>query len=198
MNQILVNGKPIDYTASPELPMPALMERLRHDFNSDASVISSIRIDGAEIDEEREEAIGALRVADVDSIEIFTAHPRELAEETLQSLIEFSTYLESLSRNAGAKLESGHAPRHEFLRLIDGVQTFTEALLQAKQILHVGILEPVNILEADLTSILKDLVQFTEGGQRDYVIDLLKNHLPLNLGEWRTQGIPTLIRARDS
>ena len=84
------------------------------------------------------------------------------------------------------------------MRLLDGVQTFTEALLQAKQILHVGILDPINILEADLTSIFRDLMQFTESGQREYVIDLLLNHLPLNLEEWRRDGIPTLIRARDS
>lgn len=198
MNQLLVNGKPVDYNASPEQPIQDLMERIRHDFNSDASVISSIRINGAEIDEEREEAISLLKVGDIDSIEIFTAHPRELAEETLQSLIEFTSHLELLSRNAGAKLEAGHAPRHEFMRLIDGVQTFTDALLQAKQILHVGILEPVNVLEADLTSIFKDLVQFTESGQREYVIDLLQNHLPANLEEWRRLGIPALIRSRDS
>jgi len=198
MNHLLVNGKPIDYAASQDTPIQELMERIRHDFNSDASVISSIRIDGNEVDEEREEAISTLKVADIDSIEILTAHPRELAEETLQSLMEFTSHLELLSKNAGAKLVAGHAPRHEFLRLLDGVQTFTEALLQAKQILHVGLLEPVNLLEADLTSILKDLIQFTESGQKEYVIDLLQTHLPLNLEDWRREGIPTLIRSRDS
>lgn len=198
MNHLLLNGKPIDYATSPDQPIQELMERIRHDFNSDAAVISSIRINGTEIDEEREEAIGLLKVGDIHSIEVLTAHPRELAEETLQSLIEFTSHLELLSRNAGAKLEAGHAPRHEFMRLIDGVQTFTDALLQAKQILRVGILEPVNVLEADLASIFKDLVQFTESGQREYVIDLLQSHLPLNLADWRREGIPTLIRARDS
>jgi hypothetical protein len=198
MNHLKVNGKPIDYAAAPDQPMPELMERIRHDFNSDAAVISSIRIDGTELDEDIEHAIGDLKVADIGSIEIFTAHPRELAEETLQSLIEFTSHLELLSRNAGAKLLAGQAPKHEFMRLIDGVQTFTDALLQARQILHVGRLEPITMLEADLTSILKDLVQFTESGDRDYVIDLLQNHLPLNLVDWREKGIPTLIRSRDS
>lgn len=198
MNDLKVNGKPIDYAAAPDQPMPELMERIRHDFNSDAAVISSIRIDGTEVDEDIEQAIGSLKASDIGSIEVFTAHPRELAEETLQSLIEFTSHLELLSRNAGAKLVAGQSPRHEFMRLIDGVQTFTEALLQSRQILHVGILEPVTMLEADLTSILKDLVQFTESGDREYVIELLQNHLPLNLTDWRQSGIPALIRARDS
>jgi hypothetical protein len=198
MNHLKVNGKPIDYAAAPEQSMPELMERIRHDFNSDAAVISSIRIDGTEVDEDIEAAIGALKVSDIGSIEIFTAHPRELAEETLQSLLEFTSHLELLSRNAGAKLVAGLAPKHEFMRLIDGIQTFSDALLQSRQILHVGRLEAVAILEADLASLLKDLVQFTESGDRDYVIDLLQNHLPLNLADWRGTGIPTLIRSRDS
>jgi hypothetical protein len=41
-------------------------------------------------------------------------------------------------------------------------------------------------------------VQFTESGQKDYVVELLQTHLPLNLEDWRRDGIPTLIRARDS
>jgi hypothetical protein len=198
MNHLKLNGKPIDYAAAPDQPVPELVERIRHDFNSDAAVISSIRIDGAELDESVEQAIGGLRVADIGSIEIFTAHPRELAEETLQSLIEFTSHLESLSRNAAAKLAEGQAPKHEFSRLIDGIETFTDALLQARQILHVGRLDPINVLEADMTSILKDLVQYTEAGERDYVIDLLNHHLPLNLTDWRDTGIPALIRSRDS
>lgn len=198
MSLIKVNGKSVDYSAAPDQSLPELMERIRHDFNSEAAVISSIRIDGNEVDEEREAAIGGLRVADIGTIEVFTAHPRELAEETLQSLLEFTSHLELLSRNAGAKLNAGQAPKQEFMRLIDGVQTFTDALGQAKQILRVGRLEPVNVLEVDLTSILKDLVQYTEAGNREYVIDLLLNHLPANLTDWRVSGIPTLIRARDS
>jgi hypothetical protein len=198
MNHLLVNGKQIEYATSPEQPVQELMERIRHDFNADAAVISCIRIDGNEVDEATENAIGNLKVADINSIEIFTAHPRELAEETLQSLFEFTSHLEALSRTAGAKLAEGHPPKQEFSRLLDGVETFSDALLQAKQILRIGRLDPVNVLEADLSSILKDLVQFTESGQRDYVVDLLLQHLPLNLAEWRSQGIPSLIRARDS
>jgi hypothetical protein len=197
MNHLLVNGKPIDYSTSQDQLVQEFMEKIRHDFNSEASVISSIRINGQEINEEEEEALSNLTVADIQSVEIFTAHPRELAEETLQSLMEFTSHLELLSRNAGAKLEAGQVPP-EFMRLVDGIETFTDALLQTKQILRVGLMEPVNMLEADLASILKDLLQFTESGQREYVIDLLQSHLPLNLADWRNQGIPTLIRARDS
>lgn len=199
MNHLLqVNGRPVNYATSPEQPLQELMVRLRHDFNSDATVISSIRIDGNEMDEATENAIGNLKVADIRSIEIFTAHPRELAEETLQSLLEFTGHLEGLSQNAGAMLQEGRPPKHEFARLLDGLDTFSEALLQAKQILRVGQLDPINILEADLASILKDLVHFTEKQQLDYVIDLLTIHLPKNLSEWRNQGIPALIRSRDS
>jgi hypothetical protein len=197
MNHISVNGKAIDYAIVPDQQVSELIERVRHDFNSDNALISCIRINGQELNGEDEDAIASLPVSQIESLEIITTHPRELAEETLQSLIEFTMHLESFSRQAADHLEKGKFP-HEFVKLVEGIQTFTDALMGVKQILRVGIMEPINVLEADMGSILKDLVQFAEGGQREYVVDLMRNHLPLNLEDWRREGIPALIRARDS
>jgi hypothetical protein len=68
----------------------------------------------------------------------------------------------------------------------------------AKQILRVGVMPSVNLLEVDLHSVLKDLLEFHHRGQREFVVELMREHLPRNLREWRLQGIPELIRARDS
>jgi hypothetical protein len=210
MRQFVVNGKELDLSTA-DLLRPSesgqsaledqrvdeFIELVRRRFNTEAAVIASIRVNGTELNGEDEAALGALPVSVIDSIEVFTAHPRELAEETLQTLLEFTKQLEQLSRQAAAKLEAGIKPQ-EFLRLIDGLETFSAALLQIKQVLRIGVLGPVNVLEADLASVLKDLIDFTEAGNREYVIDLLQNHLPLNIQDWRLEGIPALIRARDS
>ncbi|MGK5084505.1 hypothetical protein WDW37_14515 [Bdellovibrionota bacterium FG-1] len=197
MNHFILNGKAFQIDVSQEQKVQEFMDHVRRQFNSDAAIIASIRVNGNELDGDGEAAIAELPLSEIDSVEVFTAHPRELAEETLQSLMEFTTHLEKLSRQSASKLEAKVTPS-EFLRLVDGIETFTDALMQTKQILRIGRMEPINVLEADLASILKDLVEFTESGQKDYVIDLLKNHLPINLEDWRREGIPALIRSRDS
>ena len=197
MNHFIVNGKEVELSASPEQRVQEFMEEVRKRFNSEAAVIASIHIDGHELDGEQEARLADRQLSQIDLVEIFTAHPREIAEDTLQNLLEFTTHLEQLSRNSAEKLQAGQVP-HEFLKLVDGIDTFTSALIQVRQILRIGRLEPVHVLEADLMSILKDLVEFTENGNREYVVDLLQNHLPLNLDDWRREGIPALIRSRDS
>jgi phosphoenolpyruvate carboxylase len=197
MTQFSVNGKQLEIAASQEQRVREFMEHVRRRFNSDSAVIASIRVDGRELSGEGEAALADTPLSEISSVEVLTAHPRELAEETLQSLSEFASHLESLSRTAADKLEAGAASQ-DLVRLMEGFETFTDALVQVKQILRVGLLDHVNLLEADLASILKDLVEFTEAGQRDYMADLLRNHLPANLAEWREHGIPALARARDN
>lgn len=200
MNHFLVNGREVELPAGasdPNQGFSAFMEQVRRQFNSEASVIASIRVDGDELDGEREEQLSALPLSEIGSIELFTAHPREIAEETLQNLLDFTSHLEQFSRQSAEKLLAHQVPQ-EFMKLIDGIEIFTGGLVQVRMTLRIGRLEPVSVLEADLLSILKDLVEFTESGDRDYVIDLLQNHLPLNLEDWRREGIPALIRSRDS
>lgn len=125
---------------------------------------------------------------------------RELAEETLQALLEFTLHLEQFSRQAALnqELREPAAAQESFTRLIDGIQTFTDALLSIKQTLRIGRLDPINLLEADLASILQDLLQAQQTQQKEYSIDLMRNHLPVNIEEWRVRGLPILIRSRDS
>jgi hypothetical protein len=197
MNHFLLNGREIPVEASPEQKVEEFMEQVRRRFNSEAAVISSIRVDGSELNSEGEARLEGLTVGQIDSVEVFTAHPRELAEETLQSLKEFTGHLAYLSQTAADKLEAGIAPP-EFMKLIDGVETFSDGLLSVKQILRIGRVETVAVLEADMMSILKDIVEFTESGDKAYVLDLLRNHMPVNLADWSREGLPALIRSRDS
>jgi hypothetical protein len=198
MNHFLLNGQEIPILSAPGQSVQELVDEVRRRFNSENALISSIRVNGSElIGSVEEAALASLSVSQIDSLEVFTAHPRELAEETLQSLLDFTHHLEAFSRQAANSLETGQVTG-DFIKLLDGVKTFTEAILSAKQILRVGSLEPLTMLETDLASIMKDLLQFQQTNQRSFVIDLMRNHLPLNLQDWRNEGIPTLIRSRDS
>ncbi len=129
--------------------------------------------------------------------EVTTQHPREMAHETLQDLIEFSIVLEKLSRNTAQRANEPDFLEN-LIHLIDEISTFTEAIIHARITLKMGLIRSVSLLEADLLSILKDLLHGQATGQKVYIISLLNEYLPTNFEQWRTQGIPELIRSRDS
>ena len=197
MKNFSVNGVqravPVRQTES----VQGLLRAIREQLISDSSCISSIRLDGQELTEDDEQTIGSLPVSELESVEVLTAHPRELADETLHNLIEFTESLELLSQHTAESFGAGKGAI-SFAQLIEGIDTFTEALTGVKQILRIGIHQELNVMEADLLSILRDLLEFYEKGDKLYVADLLKEHLPTNMRQWREETLPGLIRSRDS
>jgi hypothetical protein len=196
MTHFSLNGVETPLPFSPGESIQSLLSQIRSHFVSESSLISSISINGLELSEQDESDLGILPMTDVQTVAIQTAHPREIAEDTLQSLITFSDQLERMSLLAAQELPSGGLDSYG--KLIEGILTFHEALAHAKQILKIGVLQKVTLLEADLLSIMKDLNDAREKKQMDFVIELLRDHLPACFAQWRDEGIPALIRSRDS
>ena len=198
MTQIRVNGQAVEVSFGTDQNVIQVVDDLRKRFNTETCIVSNILVDGTELQNGTDESpLKNINISEVRSIEIFTSHPKEVAEETLNCLDSFATQLQETSQAAAEKLQSGH-PSNEFMQLIDGLKTFSEAIHQVKIILKTSTLAPLPMLEADLLSILKDLFEFTESGDTPYLFELLNKHLPQNLTEWRLQGIPTLRTSRDS
>jgi hypothetical protein len=197
MKHILINGVEVDVPIE-NSNLHELIQKIRNDFSNESSLISSIRINGIEIDAQDETVIGRVPVTELKSIEVFTAHPREIAEETLQSLIEFASHLEALCKSAASLLLQTPPKTDQLPKLADGITTFIDALANVKTILHVGAMNKVQVLEADLLSILKDMLDFQRKSEFHFVGSVVKDALVPNLEQWRTDGIPALIRLRDS
>jgi hypothetical protein len=123
--------------------------------------------------------------------------PKSIALETLYTL---QLFLDNLIGLCGRITEEKDPAAKEasYQRLIEGIETVMESILTARTVLRIGIHPQVDLLEADLLSILKDLLDATEEGNTAYQEDLIKTHLPQNLREWRHEGIPEMIRCRDS
>ena len=198
MTQILINGKPYEIECTANTPLSTVIHQLRERFNTETSIVSNILIDGADINNQAtEQSTESRPLSEVGSIEIFTSHPKEVAEETLNCLDTFAVQIQELSIATAEKI-ARNAEAGDLEPLIDGLKTFSEAVHQVKIILKTSHLAPIPMLEADLLSILKDLFEFMGSGDKAYVCDLLNKHLPQNLTEWREKGIPTLRTSRDS
>lgn len=193
-----VNGIQKDSPLDAERSLGDLLEALRTQYNSETSCISSIRIDDQEISEREEAAFALLPLSDLNKIEITTVHPRELAEETLQSLISFTDHLARLAIEAGELFKKGEHPSFELAKFFDGMQTFSDAFESSKQVIKPGHLEGLHVLQVDLLSLMQDTIDAYHENNSAYLADLLLMHLPENLSRWRDTGIPALLRSRDS
>lgn len=200
MKHFTVNGVERPSPVSAQQPLKSLLDYIRETMVTDSNLISMIRVDGNELPvseaAQSNELLDKL-LSDVQSVEVFTAHPRELAEETVQTLLQFVDHLVQYSKYTADLMEQSKV-RGEFEKLLDGIGTFTESLAGVKQILRIGILPSVNVLEADLLSILKDMLHFYQTGEVAYVCQLMREHLPENLELWKNEGLPELVRIRAS
>jgi hypothetical protein len=126
--------------------------------------------------------------------------PKSIAIETLYTLQLFLDNLIGLCARIMEEKRAGETAKLEasYERLLEGISTVMESILTARGVLRIGLHAKVNLLEADLLSILKDLLEASEQGNIEYRDELISTHLPQNLKEWREEGIPEMIRCRDS
>ena len=197
MNQFVVNGVSRPVPMAEDQSFQQLISYMRGNFTTENSLMSAVLVNGIEISEKEEYSLNEIQLSDIESVEFTFCHPRELAEETLKMLVPYNERLIELSQRI-ATMPEGRETDIEFRKLIDGVEVLIETVTTVKTTLHVGILQAVDILEADLLSILKDLLKSLEDGNIAYRTQLMAEHLPSNLAEWNQSGIPALIRSRDS
>ena len=190
MSAFRINGVERNLPIEAEKPFNDLLLYVRQHIATETSLISRVLVNGIELSESDENVFRGIPLSQLQSVEVFTTHPREMAEETLQMLIEFAGHLESLSLETSI---SG-----DLRKLVEGITTFTDGIQGVKSLLRIGFQPHIAILEADLVEILKEALEYKESGQDAYVAELLREHLPANLREWREKGLPALIRSRDS
>ena len=85
-----------------------------------------------------------------------------VALETLHDLIQYMPILSQLSRSCVEQQAQLPELTAEYAKLIDGITIFTEAFTETKRILRLSSHPPLAILEADLLSILRDILETQE------------------------------------
>lgn len=134
----------------------------------------------------------------IDQLKTEVGTQAELARETLQILQEFIPYLIRYSKHAGELFKARVPAQEEFEELLEGLSNFSEGILESKKVLRISNHQLVDVLEADLLSILKDAVEFYQKADFQYISELLLIHLPENLEQWQAEGLPAIVSSRDS
>lgn len=223
MKSLSINGVVKSSSLNENNSLHHLLDDLRQTYVSESNVITMIRIDGKDLDESGEKEFSEVPLSAFDAIEVFTMHPREIAEQTLQHLLEFTYHLERYCQNAAEAVTHYHLNNKddkktktfsEITALVDGVSTFIDSLFYVKRILRIGLNEHdiarfnasptqsimglLALLETDLLEILKETLEFLQKDELLNVAEMLQGHLSSNIIEWREKGIPAIIRSRDT
>jgi len=114
--------------------------------------------------------------------------------DTINAIDQLFTELPGLAQSLAGK--GGAMPKDPaYIPLIDGIESFTEAMQVLKPALEVLQDPTVQMLEVDLTSILTELLEANTRGDYDYQEHLLGTQILESFKDWRETGIP-LLRER--
>lgn len=197
MTHLLVNGVETRIPLAEGESLDKLIGFLRTSLITETNWISSIQADGREIGGRDEREFTEVKLADIARLEVLTIHPRELAQETLQMLVEFTHHLETLALRVSADLHQGVAAP-DLQKLLDGIHVFTDSLVEAKRAMRIGLFPKTDLLETELLSLLKDILEALQKAETSYVAQLIGIEMVDNVRAWRDTGLPALIRSRDS
>ena len=195
MIQFMLNGTEKSVPISPEQELGELLKYVHGNFCNEGSLLASVKVDGIEMTEKDQDTLGTMPLSLLMSVEVTTRSPREVAEDSLKTLLPYVEQLAALSRRVVA--ENG-LDTLEFSKLIDGISLFSETIATVKATLRIGYHEKVSLLEADLMSVLQEVLEYKQKDEREHLAQMVSEHLASCLDEWRTVGIPALMRARDN
>lgn len=193
MKTITINGNPTDIAAQ-GTEFQTMMNDVSSNLSKESKVITRILLDGKELSDEEQSSIAHSDVASLGNIEIFSATPAELANETLDTLTDYInrvlTYVTKASQ--GYKSKNYIIADEQFLKTVEAMDLIVQTLSGIKAALRVGVNNKLNLAEATLLSIMNDLLDAKR--QNNYVLlaDLLEHDLIENLIEWRDEVFPML------
>jgi hypothetical protein len=200
MSHFIVDGKERSWPVTGDVTVADLLTYLRTNYNSDRVLVANVKINGQEISARDEATLAPIPVSTLESVEIFTAHPRELAEETLQMLLPFVEHMAKLALTAVSS--EGTAGEASFRKLVDALSTFSSAVDSARGVMRTGSAEEphaplIGDLEAGTIATLRQILKAREEGRITDFDTLLTQDLIANFSAWHDEGIPALIRSRD-
>lgn len=176
------------------------MTGLNKKLDAERRVISAIRINGQELSEADEQKIATTPLDQMGEIEIDTASPIDLAFQTLSTLDLYVDKLVASIQKASAHYRGKNlvAADAYFAKAIDGLDLFVQTIGGVKLALRVGLNTHLALAEAELISVMNDLLDAKRQANYVFMADLLEKDLTDNLVEWKSKVFPILRNLRTS
>ncbi len=191
---IRINGEKREFQINTEALFEDFIKGLNETLNQENQVISSMKINGEELSEKKESLLKTRTLNEVGDIEVMTAHPSDLAYETINTL---TIYINQLILNIGRASQNYTKKNmvtadNYFVKALDGLDLFIQTIGAVKAALKVGLNPKVALAEASLVSIMNDLLDAKRANNYIFLAELLEKDLIENLQEWKEKALPVL------
>lgn len=192
MSNLIIDGKKEAIQNEQALKLEDFLVQIRNQYNRDDHVIASLKVDGVELTEEKEVEFSNFKIAEFDTVEVQTLTRAEMSLQMMESVsVLLHEMLELIERITVQ--ENKTIIYQSFTKLIDGLQAFTETVQTVRIACKIVNNQNIALMEADLLSVMKDLLHYCSLDQVDYLKSVLKNDLPVCVNEWLNEGIPAII-----
>lgn len=197
MSTVLVDGQEkTDIQIQSNWKLDEAVQYLYEKFNTKTHLITTVKVDGVEMNTGNEIHLRAVPISAIGQIEILTSHPREVAEEMLQNVKEF-VYIVREKCLGLVQVEPKADFDKGFIAILDGLSTVAESIKMIRRTLKIDNLEMVSQLEQEYLTIIRALLVAQQKGDDAKIRIILSHKLAFNLEKWHTEGIPAMIRASD-
>ncbi len=185
MSMLWINGAETALPVAKESDFGSLVRHVRGRMTGSEQIVSRISVNGVPLEDSDEADLAAVLIADLDTVEVRTQSPREIAVETLEALLEFSDQLAQVSSTCGEA--------SDLRRLIDGISIFVESLSQARAALSKEACLEVDAQEEELASLLESLLSTMNQPGDLPQMELMSQRIPQHFAVWRDVAIPALL-----
>jgi hypothetical protein len=195
--QIHINGNRYDIPCSEDTSLSEAIRYVENKMLNNQILVTSIRVDGVELTERERNELAEIPIRALGDLEILTASPREIADDTIQSLIPYVASLSELSRTI-VDSEKGIYNEEMFRKLLDGLELMADAVNTVKRALKVGPIDEISEAEDELALQLSLILDARRSNDIQTAQKLMTNDLPRVLNHWSEVALPALASYRDN
>ena len=205
MALITVNQEEINVKFDTNNTVNEVMDNLLSGVIKDSDVITSIQINGKELNESEEGECLPSPVSEFNKIDFTVKSSIELAFDALDSCNSYIDVVISKIQELNKLYAAGEIQQanNQFAEVIEIMDLFVQLMSKIHSTLRTNLkdqfvkTETLQNLEIHLLSILKGLIPAKEKNDIIMLCDLLEYELVDNLTQWKIKAIPELKRFKD-
>lgn len=205
MALITVNQEEINVKFDTNKTVNEVMDNLLSGVIKDSDVITSIQINGKELNESEEGECLPSPVSEFNKIDFTVKSSIELAFDALDSCNSYIDVVISKIHELNKLYAAGEIQQanNQFAEVIEIMDLFVQLMSKIHSTLRTNLkdqfvkTETLQNLEIHLLSILKGLIPAKEKNDIIMLCDLLEYELVDNLTQWKIKAIPELKRFKD-
>jgi hypothetical protein len=189
---IFINGKKINIELEENQKISSVIEKINQEISKENLVVTGFEINGQFVAEADHNQYLDESLELFENINFIATTPIDLAYETINTLELYLDRLINSIERAGIHYKNMNlvAAESYLAKAIDGLDLFIQTIGGIKMALKFGLNQKVALIEADLVSIMNEILNAKRQNNYIYLSEILSKDLIENLYQWKEVAFP--------